>query len=220
MGVAADARYRNITQSGADLFVPYMKAGQGTNYVVLRGTRSAEDLAGLVRQTLSEIDSAQAVAGIETIGELIDRNAARHRFNMILLIWFVVCAVILAAMGVYSVIAEGVTARRREIAIKTVLGARKLRVLVREMVYRVLAFVLAGEAVGLGCVVAFGNVGSELLYGVSAHDPRILGAVTGFLFVASFVAALRPGMGCGGEKSELFAAGELGCPSCCFAAGV
>jgi predicted lysophospholipase L1 biosynthesis ABC-type transport system permease subunit len=191
VGGAADARYRSITQPGADLYVPYLQAGQPTNYVVLRGTRSAEELAALVRQTLTEIDSTQAVSGIATIGELIDRNAARHRFNMILLTWFGVCAVILAAMGVYSVIAEGVAARRREIAIKTVLGARKPR-LVREMVYRALVFVLAGEAVGLGCVAGLGGMASELLYKVSPGDPRILGAVAGFLFIASLLAAIGP----------------------------
>jgi ABC-type antimicrobial peptide transport system permease subunit len=159
--------------------------------VVLRGTRSAQELAALVRHTLAEIDSTQAVAGIATIGELIDRNAARHRFNMMLLLWFGVCAVVLAAMGVYSVIAEGVTARRREIAIKTVLGARK-RQLVREIVRRALVFVLAGEAVGLCCILAVGNRGSELLYGVSPRDPVLLGIVMGSLFVLSLLAALVP----------------------------
>ena len=191
VGVVSDARYRNITQSGADLYVPSSQAFQPTNYVVLRGTRTAQDLATLVRKTVADIDSTQAVAGIATIGELVDRNAARHRFNMILLLWFGVCGVVLASMGVYSVIAEAVTARRREIAIKTVLGARKPR-LMREMVYRSLVFVLAGEAVGLGCIAGFGNLGSELLYGVSPRDPRVLGAVVGFLFVVSLVAALCP----------------------------
>jgi putative ABC transport system permease protein len=191
VGVAADARYRNITQPGADVYVPYLQARQPTNYVVLRGARRADELAALVRQTLTEIDSTQAVSGIATIGELIDRNAARHRFNMILLTWFGVCAGILAAMGVYSVIAEGVAARRREIAIKTVLGARKPR-LVREIVYRALVFVLVGEALGLGCVAGLGGMASELLYKVSPRDPRILGAVAGLLFIASLLAAIGP----------------------------
>ena len=108
VGVASDARYRSITQPGADLYVPYLQAGQGTNYVVIRGTRTAQDLASLVRRTLAGMDSTQAIAGVATIGELIDRNAARHRFNMILLLWFGVCSIVLAAMGIYSVIAEGV----------------------------------------------------------------------------------------------------------------
>jgi putative ABC transport system permease protein len=131
------------------------------------------------------------VADVATLGSLIDRNTARHRFNMILLLWFGACAVILAATGVYSVIAEGVAVRRREIAIKTALGARKPQ-LVREIVYRALVFVLAGEAVGLCCIAGLGKLGSELLYGVSARDPVILGSTLAFLFVVSLGAALCP----------------------------
>jgi predicted permease len=199
VGVAAEARYRSITQRGADLFVPYTQAGQGTNYLLLRGNRTAPELAALARKTLAEVDSTQAVAGIATLGELIDRNAARHRFNMILLGWFGACAVVLAAMGIYSVIAEGVTGRRREIAIKTVLGARKPR-LVREIVYRALGFVLAGEAAGLVLIAGFGRLGSELLYEVSPRDPRILGGVLGLLFVVSLVAALFPAWAAAGRN--------------------
>ena len=105
---------------------------------------------------------------------------------------------ILAATGVYSVIAEGVAVRRREIAIKTALGARKRR-LVREMVYRALVLVLAGEAVGVCCIAGLGRLGSELLYGVSARDPMILGSVLTFLFVVSLGAALWPAWAAAGR---------------------
>jgi putative ABC transport system permease protein len=191
IGVCASAHYRSVIQSGDDIFVPYLQSGVPTNYVVIRGSRSADELAALVRRTLAAIDPNQAVADVATLSSLIDRNTARHRFNMILLLLFGACAVILAATGVYSVISEGVAMRSREIAIKTVLGARKPR-LVREIVYRAMAFVLAGEAVGLCCIVALGKFGSELLYGVSPSDPMILGSGGAFLFVVSLVAALYP----------------------------
>jgi ABC-type antimicrobial peptide transport system permease subunit len=147
---------------------------------------------------LANLDPNQAVSDVVTLGTLIARNTARHRFNMILLLWFGACALILAATGVYSVIAEGVAARRREIAIKTVLGARKPR-LVREIVYRALLFVLAGETVGLSCMIALGRLGSDLLYGVSARDPVLLGCVVGFLFVVSLGAALGPAWAAAGR---------------------
>src|SRR6202030_4047310 len=101
------------------------QASPPTNYVLIRGSRGAPDLAPLVRRTLSQLDATQAVAGVATIGELIDSNAARHRFNMILLLWFGICAAILAATGVYSVIAEMMVERRTEIAIKMALGCKK-----------------------------------------------------------------------------------------------
>src|SRR5258708_5970360 len=191
IGVCASARYRSVTQSGNDIYTSYLQQGAPTNYVVIRGSRPAEELAALVRRMLAGLDPNQAVAGVATLGNLIERNTARHRFNMILLLWFGACAVILAATGVFSVIAEGVAVRRREIAIKTALGARKPR-LVREMVYRALVFVLAGEAVGVCCVAGLGRLGSELLYGVSSPDPMILGSVLAFLFLVSLGAALWP----------------------------
>jgi putative ABC transport system permease protein len=191
VGVCSDARYRSITQRGADIFVPHLQALQPTNYVVIRGTQPARDLAVLVSRTLAEIDSNQAVAGVATIGELIDTNAARHRFNMILLLRFGVCASILAATGVYSVIAETMAAREREIAIRTALGAQRTR-LVRDMVSRTLAFVLMGEWLGASIVSALGKLDSALLYGVSARDPLVLGSVAAFLFIVSLGAAIWP----------------------------
>jgi putative ABC transport system permease protein len=191
VGVCSDARYRGITRTGADIFVPYLQAMQPTNYVVIRGTQSAGALAALVRRTSAAMDSSQAVAGVETIGELIDANSARHRFNMILLLWFGVCAALLAASGVYSVIAETMAAREREIAIKSALGAQKIR-LVREMVSGTLVFVLVGETFGALMVCAFGKPASELLYGVSVRDPFVLSGVVAFLFVVSMLAALWP----------------------------
>jgi putative ABC transport system permease protein len=191
VGVCSDARYRNITQTGADIFVPYLQALQPTNYVVIRGTQYAEDLAALVRRTLAGIDSNQAVSGVATIGELIDTNTARHRFNMILLLWFGVCAAILAATGVYSVIAETMTARQNEIAIRTALGAQRAR-LVRDMISGTLVLVLVGESLGALIVSAVGKLGSELLFGVSARDPLVLGSVAAFVFTVSLGASVWP----------------------------
>lgn len=144
-----------------------------------------------MRRKLAEIDSTQAVAGVATIGQLIDRNAARHRFNMILLIWFGICAAVLAATGVYSLIAEAMTARQREIAIKNALGAQRSR-LVRDMISRTLVLVLIGELLGACMVFALGRFGSELFYGISERDPLVLGSVSAFLFLVSLWSALWP----------------------------
>jgi len=191
IGICADARYRSITQKGADIFVPYLQASQPTNYVVIRGTQSAGELAALVRRTLAAIDSNQSVGGVATIGELIDANSARHRFNMLLLLWFGACAALLAVSGVYSVITETMAARDHEIAIKIALGAQRFR-LVREMVSRTLVFVLAGESIGALMLCAFGKLGADLLYGISPRDPLVLGSVAAFLFMVSLGAAFWP----------------------------
>jgi predicted permease len=200
IGVCADARYRSVTQKGSDIFVSYLQASPPTNYVLIRGMQSSADLATLVRRSLAAMDPNQSIAGVATIGEMIDANSARHRFNMILLLWFGVCAAILAASGVYSIIAESMAARETEIAIKTALGAQR-PLLAREMVSGTLGFVVAGEALGALAIFVFGNRGSELFYGVSPRDPWILSSVAAFLFVVSLAAAAWPAWSAAGAYS-------------------
>ena len=111
---------------------------------------------------------------------------------MILLLWFGVCAALLAAGGVDCVITETMAARAHEIAIKTALGSPRVR-LARESVSGTLVFVLAGESIGALVVRSLGKVGSQFLYGVSVRDPFVLLSVTAFLFIVpwrSFLAGL------------------------------
>jgi len=201
VGICSDARYRSITLAGDDIYAPYLQAAQPTNYVVIRGTRPAQELATLVRGKMAELDSNQAIAGVATIGELIDDNAARHRFNMILLLWFGICAAILAASGIYSVIAETMTARESEIAIRIALGARKGRLL-RDILSGTLILVVAGESVGVLAVAALARADASLLYGVSAGDPLVLGSVAAFLLIVSLAAAFGPAWSAAGRDPQ------------------
>jgi putative ABC transport system permease protein len=201
IGVCADARYRSITARGIDIFVPYLQAEPSPSYLVIRGTRDAGDLTALVRRTVAEIDARQTIAGVATIGELIDANAARHRFNMILLLWFAICAAILAASGVYSVIAESMVERNTEIAIKIALGC-KIPGLIRELVSGTLGLVLAGEVLGLALAAGAASLFSDLLYGVSPRDPLILAFMGVCLFAVSLLAAFCPAWVAAGRYSS------------------
>ena len=191
IGVVADARYRSITQTGADIFVPYSQTRAPTNYVVVRGEQPPDALADVVRLTLAEMDPDQAVAHVATLGELMDRNTARHQFNMMMLVCLGVCAAILAAAGVYTVVAEASAARERELAIRSALGAERLR-LVGRVVFRPLVFVLIGEVLGVLTAISIGGIASELLYGISSRDPVVLSSVTTFVFMVSCWAAFCP----------------------------
>jgi putative ABC transport system permease protein len=117
---------------------------------------------------------------------------------MVLLLWFGVCAGILAATGVYSVITEAMAAREHEIAIKIALGAQRIR-LVFEMVSSTLVFVLVGESLGAFGVSALSGLGADLLYGVSGRDPLVLGSVSAFLFTVSLIAAFWPAWSAAGS---------------------
>ena len=200
VGVCADARYRNVTQEDAGVFVPYRQAAPSTNYLVIRGAQNPRELGSLVRRTLAQLDPTQAVAGDATIGELIDSNTAREKFNMILLLWFGGCAAVLAMLGIYSVVAETVAARRREIAIRAALGAPRGR-LVGRIVSRTLAFVLAGELIGVAVALLVHNRISGLLYGVAPYLPALIGSVVFFVFAISLCAGSWPAWSAGESRS-------------------
>ena len=191
VGISKNARYRSGTHSGAHIFVPHLQASQATRHVVIRGPRPGPELSALVQRVVTEIDPSQTAGDPLTIGELVDRDTARHRFNMILLLWFGACAVILAITAVYSVITETMAARETEIAIKTALGAQRHRV-VRDMVSRTVRFAGLGLALGTSAVAGLGTLGAELLRGTSARDPVVLSSVAVFLFLVSLSAAFWP----------------------------
>jgi ABC-type antimicrobial peptide transport system permease subunit len=131
----------------------------------------------------------------------MDRNAARHRFNMTMLVWLGVCAAVLAAAGVYTIVHEASASRERELAIRSALGAKRVR-LVRHVVARVLLFVVIGEVLGIFLAVSTASFASELLYGISARDPFVLGSVTSFVFVVSCCAAFWPAWSATGGGSH------------------
>ncbi len=191
VGVCGDARYRNVAQEDVSVFLPYRQAGAPTHYVVIRGNRSEQDLGKVVRRVLASMDPSQAVAEDATVGELIDANMARHRFNMRLLLWFAACAAVLAVTGAYGVMAELVAARKREIAIRMALGAPRSRV-VRLLASKTLQFVLMGEAFGIGAVVLLYHSILQLLYGVAPYTTSLLGFVVALIASLSFCAVAVP----------------------------
>ena len=194
IGICKDARYRAVTHTGADMVVPHLQAQAPlpARYLLVRGTRPVQELSALVHREVAETNPSQAVGKVLTIGELIERNTWRHRSNLILLLWFGACAVILGPAGVYRVITETVTARQGEITIKSALGANRQR-LVLDAVSRTMRFALVGQSLGLSAVAVFGTLGSEFFHQVSARDPIVLSSVPGSLFVVSLGAAFWPG---------------------------
>ena len=84
VGISGDARYRSGTHSGAHIFLPILQANQPTRHVVIRGPVPRRELSALVQRVVREIDPSQNAGDPLTIGELIDRDTARHRFNVIL----------------------------------------------------------------------------------------------------------------------------------------
>lgn len=191
VGVTGNTRYRGVTTRDEDVYVCYLQSGIPVNYLVLRGHATAMELTALARRQVAALDPTQAIANVATIGELMNKNTARQRFNMVLLLSFGLTALLLTAAGVYSVIAEMVSLKTREIAIRLALGSDRLA-LVRSFVGATIGGVLMGEITGLTAALFLGHTVSDLLYAITPDDPFVFAFVLSCVLVVSAAAASIP----------------------------
>jgi predicted permease len=191
IGVVADARFRGVRQPGHDVYVPNRQIDIPTNYLIIRATTPTAETLKNVRKAVKEIAPDQAIASEATLGTLMDRNTARDRFNLALLLLFAAGAVILAAAGTHAVTRESITARANEIAIRQALGAPRLR-LARELITDILNYVTIGTLTGILLATALATAAKGLLYNVSPKDPLILATVAIFVLTTATLSALLP----------------------------
>jgi putative ABC transport system permease protein len=160
--------------------------------VVIRTT--AVDPAGLqasLRNIVHEFDKDLFVPTLEPLEKRIGLTLSQPRFNMMLLGAFAGVALILAAIGIYGVIAYSVAQRTREIGIRMALGAQKVDMLT--MILRQSFTVIGiGLLVGLCGALGITRLMSSLLYGVSANDLSIYAVVTIVLSGAALIATYLP----------------------------
>jgi putative ABC transport system permease protein len=155
---------------------------------------SAPSLSGLqasLRRTIQQIDRDVFVPELVPMNQLIGSSLAQPRFNTMLLGSFAAVALVLAAIGIYGVIAYSVAQRTREIGIRMALGAQRGDVL--QMILRQSMIIIGiGLATGLCGAFALTRWMGSLLYGVSAHDVSIHGLVLMVLAAAGLIASYIP----------------------------
>lgn len=137
------------------------------------------------------LDPELPVEGIETMEQVLDRRVTSQCFSALLFAGFAAAALLLASVGIYSVVSYIVRGRRREIGIRTALGARTSDVL-RLIVAEDMSPTLIGIAVGAGASLAAATLLQRLVFGVSASDPRTLIVVALTLAVVALLASLVP----------------------------
>ena len=186
VGVVGSARHDSLAvEPQPEYYLPISQNPRRTSHLVLR--TSVENVAGLqnaLRTAIHELDPEIFVPPIVPMTNLIGGTLARPRFNMLLLGSFAGVALTLAAIGIYGVIAYGVTQRTREIGIRMALGAQRMDVL-RLILVHSMTIIGIGLAIGLFGALFLTRWMSSLLFGVGAHD----------LFVHAFVLILLAGAG-------------------------
>jgi putative ABC transport system permease protein len=137
------------------------------------------------------IDPEQPVVDLRTMVQVLDDKLTPQRFSALLLGVFAGVALLLAAVGIYSVLSYIVRGRSREIGIRTALGARTSDVL-RLVIVEGMSPVLVGVAAGTIAALASAKVLERLVFGVSASDPLTLAAVAATLALVALIACLLP----------------------------
>src|SRR6185312_14184666 len=133
--------------------------------IALRSDADSQRLAALVATAVREIDPNQPVGHVRAMDDFLSADLARPRFTMLLLTAFASAALLLAAIGLYGVIAFWVTQRTREIGVRVALGAEYADVLTLVM-KRGTVLITVGLSIGIAATLAFGRVVSGLLYGI------------------------------------------------------
>ena len=178
------------------MYVTYPQLPRASMYVALRarGALNSAALAASVRAEVSALDKDVAVYRIRTMHEVMAISVASRRFNMLLLGIFAALALVLAAVGIYGVMAYAVTQRTHEIGVRVALGAQR-RDVMRMLMGHGLVLALVGVAVGLAGAFALTRLMASLLFGVSSTDAATFAVVSALLaavtLLASFVPALR-----------------------------
>lgn len=192
IGVAGDVRDRQLEgEPQPMIYLPYDQVPVPTATLLLRTDHAAGDLAAAVRAVIWAIDPNLPVPEVTALAQNRQALAAGPRFRALLLASFASIALLLAALGVYSVMAYVVAQRTREIGLRMALGARP-GVVAGEVLRRGLALTAVGIALGLSLSVAAGRVAASLLYETSPSDVPTLAGVALLVTVTALAATWLP----------------------------
>jgi putative ABC transport system permease protein len=195
VGVVGDVRASRMTAKvGATFYMPIAQEPESSLALVVRTTIPPEQLAEPMRKMVLSLDADEPVYGVQTMTRVVATSIASERVATILVTGFASLAMMLALMGIYSVVSYSVASRTRDIGIRMALGAQASDVL-SLLMKQALALVGIGMAIGIAGAYGISQALTSLLHGVSPTDPAtfagtlVLMAITATL--ASFIPARR-----------------------------
>ncbi len=192
VGVVGDVKENGLDAAiQPEIYWPYPQFPSNFNTLVVKAAADPLQLTAAVKAQIWAVDREQPIANIVTMDEVISTSVAARRFNLLLFGSFAVCALLLAAIGIYGVISYTVAQRTHEIGVRIALGARRTDVL-KLIVGQGMA--LAGAGVALGWLVALGLTRwlKTLLFEVSATDTLTFVVIALLLGIVALLACYLP----------------------------
>ncbi len=192
VGVSADSKYATLAEPPTRIvYLPIAQNHVNGMTLVVRATGNPATIATAVGREVHALDRALPLAGARTLREWIGISIYAARIGTMLLTGFGVLALLLAAVGLYGVLAYAVNRRTREFGLRMALGANK-RAVLTQVLGEGVSLVAIGVAVGLVVAFSVTRLLARFLYGVSTTDAPTFVATPALLFAVAIVACLVP----------------------------
>jgi predicted permease len=191
VGIVGDVKQRNLIERSTPTVYFYTREPYGRATFAIRTAVPPAALAQAAVAAIRAIDPEQPVVDTQTMVQVLDAQLTPQRVSALLLGVFAGIALLLAAVGIYSVLSYIVRGRSREIGIRTALGAERADVL-RLVIVEAMSPALVGIAAGTIAALASAQMMKTLVFGVSASDPLTLAAVAATLALVTLMAGLVP----------------------------
>jgi predicted permease len=174
VGLIEDAKYSEVKDTIPPVFYTPWRQDAGVGFInfYVKTSLPPEQLLRIIPALMKKIDAGLPLEGLKTMPQQIRENVFLDRMISILSSAFAVLATLLAAVGLYGVLAYTVAQRTREIGVRMALGAdaRNVRALVMRQVG---VMMVVGSVIGIAAAVGLGRAASSLLYGLKGHDPVV-----------------------------------------------
>jgi putative ABC transport system permease protein len=193
VGVVGDTKTGSLTgDGGAQIYVPHAQDFQWSFMgLVIRTAGDPAAFATTLRREVQALDKDQPVYNVRTMDDVVANSLGTRRVSMQLFAVFACAALLLAALGIYGVMAYSVTQRTQEIGIRMALGAQKSDVL-GLVIRQGMMLTVIGVAVGLAGAFGLTRLIANLLFGVAATDPMIFVAIPLLLLFVALIACYLP----------------------------
>ena len=178
-------------ENGATFYVPIAQGARPSMFLVARSSVDPNSLVPSVRREVLALDKEQPVARVLTLEEHVSGSLAPRRFNTFMLTLFALVGMLLAVMGIYSVLSYSVSQRHHEIGIRMALGAQSGDV-IRLILKRGMGLAALGMVIGLAAAFAFTRVMENLLFGVAPTDPMVYAFIGAGLMLIALIASYLP----------------------------
>jgi len=192
IGIVGDVRHSGLEDEPRPaVYFAYPQMDQGFMHVVLHTDGDPEAMVTPLKQAVGRLDAEQPLASIRSFSDVTSASVATRRFQVIVISVFAGAAMLLAGLGIYSVMAYSVGQRRQEMGLRMALGARAADVR-RLIVYQALGLSLTGSLVGLAMSFALSRWLESLLFEVGPTDPLTLGSVSLVLLAVAALGSYWP----------------------------